>query len=146
MKRQRFLQTISVTAMGAAAAGAGWVSLRGNFRVRPVDSATCGESFLSFCNRARFATAQEAVTVTARRGRLFELYLEGDDPLRLPVAEPLRPAPAASPVVDSPVAVPQDNRRALEALKTAQTRNTSRSRRGHASVLSNLNDRTMTAG
>ncbi len=149
MKRQQFIQVISVSALGVVAAGAGWVSLRGSLRVRPVHLETCGKSFLAFCERARFATAEEAVQVTARRGQPFELFLAGDDPQTLPPAEVLRPRAAPAPAAEggppAPLAAPSPDGRALEALKTAQLR-IERSRHGHASVSPNMNRSSVAVG
>lgn len=123
MKRQTFLRTVTGTTIGLTTAVGGWFTLQGIIRIRPVSPDTCGRSFLAFCKRARFATAEEAVQITARRGQPFELYLADDENLPLPPALPLQPAVApeqiglARPI---PALTPPDNSRALKALKTAQ--------------------------
>ena len=121
MKRQHFLQTVSGTALGLAAVAGGWVTLRGQFRVRPVHPESCGKSFLAFCEHARFATAEEAVQVTARRGQLFELFL--DDDLSAAEVIPLRENKKNVEAPDSPLAQPRPDGRALEKVKTAFNRN-----------------------
>lgn len=121
MKRQHFLQTVSGTALGLAAVAGGWVTLRGQFRVRPVRPESCGKSFLAFCERARFATAEEAVQVTARRGQLFELFL--DDDLSAAEVIPLRETKKNVEAPDSPLAQPRPDGRALDMVKTAFNRN-----------------------
>jgi len=129
MKRQTFLRTLSAVSLAAATGGGVWSSLRGRVCVRPVEPALCGRSFLSFCERARFRTAEEAVLVAGRRGHLFELFLEGDEglPSSPPAVQPGQPSPGA------PVAAPANE--ALEVLKTAMMR----SRDGRATAMINLN-------
>ncbi len=129
MKRQTFIRTLSSTTVGLAAVAGGWVALRGSIRVRPVDSSLCGKSFLKFCEKARFATAEEAVQVTARRGHAFELFYEGDEQIKATPAEPIH----GNGIPERPLAIPAD-RRALEKVKTAMMR----VRSGRAIALPNI--------
>jgi len=129
MKRQNFIRTLSTATVGLAAATGGWMALRGTIRVRPVDSSLCGRSFLKFCEKARFATAEEAVQITARRGHAFELFFEGDEQIKTSPTEPVK----GLGTLERPLATPAD-RRALDKVKTAMMR----SRRGAVRTASNL--------
>ncbi len=129
MKRKTFLRTLSVVSLAAATGGGVWSSLSGRVCVRPVQPELCGQSFLSFCKRARFRTAEEAVLVAGRRGHAFEVFLEGDE--GLPSSPPAVP-PGQLPS-GAPVAAPADQ--TLEKLKTAMIR----SRDVRATAMINLN-------
>jgi hypothetical protein len=120
MKRKAFLQTITGSAAALAAGAAGWVVIRGSVRIRPLNPDTCGASFLAFCERAKFATAEEAVQVAARRGQAFELFLDGD----ASAAEtlPLKEAKKKDGDPVEPLAQPRPDGRALDKLKTASNR------------------------
>jgi hypothetical protein len=121
MKRKAFLQTITGSAAALAAGAAGWVVIRGSVRIRPLNPDTCGASFLAFCERAKFATAEEAVQVAARRGQAFELFLDGDASAAevLPLKE-AKKKKDGDPV--EPLAQPRPDGRALDKLKTASNR------------------------
>jgi hypothetical protein len=120
MKRKAFLQTITGSAAALAAGAAGWVVIRGSVRIRPLNPDACGASFLAFCERAKFATAEEAVQVAARRGQAFELFLDGD----ASAAEilPLKEAKTKGGDPVEPLAQPRPDGRALDKLKTASNR------------------------
>lgn len=136
MKRKVFLQTITGSAAALAVGTAGWVAIRSSVRIRPLHPDTCGASFLAFCERAKFATAEEAVQVAARRGQAFELFLDGD----LSAAEvvPLNETKKNVGGPIEPLAQPRPDGRALDKLKTASNR-TTRLRSEHALAKLSMN-------
>ena len=82
MTRRNFLQVAGGAAVAAAAlmvpvAGVGQVRKRvRNVRVRLKPAGSHRGSDVSFCRRARFATAADAIRATARRGVAAEIYLD----------------------------------------------------------------------